>query len=134
MDNKNTETSFRYTYSAREQEEIRKIRQKYQSPEENGMDRLRKLDAKVTQIATCISLILGVLGALMMGFGMSLIMTDLGAVLGMHEIISMAAGIFAGILGMVLAALAYPVYKNVVKKEREKVAPEILKLTEELLK
>ena len=134
MENKNIEVSFKYTYSAREQEEIKKIRQKYQTPEENGMERLRKLDARVTQKATSMSLVLGVLGALIMGFGMSLVMTDLGAVLEMHEVVSMVVGVLSGISGMVLAVLAYPVYKNVVKKERKKAAPEILKLTEELMK
>ena len=134
MENKNIEASFKYTYSAREQEEIKKIRQKYQTPEENGMERLRKLDARVTQKATSMSLVLGVLGALIMGFGMSLVLTDLGSVLEMHEVVSMVVGVFSGISGMVLAVLAYPAYKNVVKKEREKAAPEILKLTEELMK
>lgn len=52
----------------------------------------------------------------------------------MHEVVSMVVGVFSGISGMVLAVLAYPAYKNVVKKEREKAAPEILKLTEELMK
>ncbi|MCI7120823.1 MAG: hypothetical protein MR941_03240 [[Ruminococcus] gnavus] len=134
MDNKNTEVNFKYTYSAKEQEEIKIIRQKYQAPEENGMERLRKLDAKVGQKATSLSLIVGVLGALIMGFGMSLVMTDLGTALRMHALVSMMIGIVTGILGIVLVALAYPTYKNVMKKEREKAAPEILKLTEELLK
>lgn len=98
------------------------------------MERLRKLDAKVGQKATSLSLIVGVLGALIMGFGMSLVMTDLGTALRMHALVSMMIGIVTGILGIVLVALAYPTYKNVMKKEREKAAPEILKLTEELLK
>ena len=133
MESNNTETSFKYTYSASEQEEIKRIRQKYQPQEEDKMSRLRRLDEKVTQKATSVSLVVGIVGALVMGTGMSLVMTDLGAVLGMSDMISMVIGVITGLLGIVLVALAYPVYNNVLKKEREKVAPEILRLTEELM-
>ena len=134
MESNNTETSFKYTYSASEQEEIKRIRQKYQPQEEDKMSRLRRLDEKVTQKATSVSLVVGIVGALVMGTGMSLVMTDLGAVLGMADMISMVIGVITGLLGIVWVALAYPVYNNVLKKEREKVAPEILRLTEELMK
>ncbi len=134
MENKDRETSFQYTYSAKEQDEIKKIRQKYQVQEEDGMCKLRKMDAKVSQKATGVSLVLGIVGALLMGSGMSLIMTNLGAILGMTGISSIAVGIIVGLFGIVLAALAYPVYSVVLKKERAKIAPEILRLTEELLK
>lgn len=134
MENKNSDTSFKYTYSAKEQDEIRRIRQKYQQQEEDGISRLRELDAKVSKKATVISLVLGIAGALVMGGGMSLVMTDLGVVLGMQDIVRIILGIVAGLLGMVLVALAYPVYNKVLKKEREKAAPEILRLTEELMK
>ena len=126
--------SFKYTYSASEQEEIKRIRQKYQPQEEDKMSRVRRLDEKVTQKATSVSLVVGIVGALVMGTGMSLVMTDLGAVLGMSDMISMVIGVITGLLGIVWVALAYPVYNNVLKKEREKVAPEILRLTEELMK
>ncbi len=134
MESNNTETSFKYTYSASEQEEIKRIRQKYQPQEEDKMSRVRRLDEKVTQKATSVSLVVGIVGALVMGTGMSLVMTNLGAVLGMSDMISMVIGVITGLLGIVLVALAYPVYNNVLKKEREKVAPEILRLTEELMK
>ena len=134
MDNKNTETSFKYTYSAKDQDEIKSIRQKYQPQEEGKMARLRKLDAKVTQKATSVSLVLGVLGALIMGTGMSLVLTDFGMILGLQDMISMGVGIITGLIGIILVALAYPVYNKVTKKEREKIAPEILRLTEELMK
>ena len=134
MESNNTETSFKYTYSASEQEEIKRIRQKYQPQEEDKMSRVRRLDEKVTQKATSVSLVVGIVGALVMGTGMSLVMTNLGVVLGMSDMISMVIGVITGLLGIVLVALAYPVYNNVLKKEREKVAPEILRLTEELMK
>lgn len=134
MGNKDENVSFAYVYSADEQDEIRRIRQKYQAQEEDNMSRLRKLDAFVTQKATIISLIIGIIGSLVMGTGMSLILTDLGTILGMTGITVMITGISIGVVGIILVALAYPIYNGVLKKEREKIAPEILRLTEELMK
>ncbi len=134
MENKKDNISFAYTYSADEQDEIRRIRKKYQPSEEDKMSRLRKLDSAVTQKATTISLVIGVIGALIMGTGMSLIMTDLGAILGMYGSLAWVVGVVAGIVGIILVTLAYPVYSKVLKKEKEKVAPEILRITEELMK
>ena len=132
MESRNTD--FKYTYSASEQEEIKRIRQKYQTREEDGMARLRKLDAKVTGKATVAALVLGIAGALIMGTGMSFIMTDLAALLGMAGMTKMVVGIITGVFGIILAALAYPMHNKVLEHEREKVAPEILRLTDELMK
>lgn len=134
MENNNKETSFKYTYSAKEQDEIKKIRQKYQMQEEDGMSKLRKLDAKVSQKATVASLIIGIVGTLIMGMGMSLIMTDLSVIMKVSDITGMIIGIIVGVLGLVLLVLAYPVYVMVLKKEQRKAAPEIISLTEILLK
>lgn len=134
MENKNENLSFRFVYSADEQDELRKIRQKYLSQEEDRMNLIRKLDNSVTQKATMFSIIIGVIGALVMGSGMSLIMTDLGTWLGFNSILGLILGIILGFIGMVFVALAYPVYSKVLRTEREKIAPQILKLTEELMK
>ena len=134
MNNREESNSFNYTYSAKEQEEIKRIRQKYQTDEEDGIDKLRRLDAKVSRKATVVALVFGVVGALIMGSGMSLLMSDLGIILGMQNIQCIILGVITGLLGMALIALAYPIYSKVLKKEREKVAPEILRLTEELMK
>lgn len=134
QEKKTEEDGFSYTYSAKEQEELRKIRQKYQPKEENKMEALRKLDAGVTQKATSLSIMLGVIGALILGTGMSLAMTDIGIVLGMTQRTGMVAGIVIGIVGIVFVCLAFPVYHHILKTEREKIAPEILRLTEELMK
>ena len=135
MDNKEKET-FNYTYSAKQQEEIKAIRKKYAAPEEkeDKMAQLRRLDAGVTQKASVISLVFGVIGALILGFGMSLAMTDLGEILGSYRGVAMLFGIIIGIVGIVLVSLAYPLYNRIVKKEREKIAPEIIRLTDELMK
>lgn len=134
MEKHNTDIEFRYTYSAKEQDEIKKIRQKYQRQEEDSMTRLRKLDASATSKATIIALVLGIVGALLLGTGMSFIMTDLAVMLGMTGMTNMIVGIIAGVLGIVLVGLAYPMYSKVLKDERKKIAPEILRLTDELMK
>ena len=123
--------SFEYTYSAQRQQEVEEIRKQYLPKAENKMEELRKLHAVPTQKAQAASLAFGVIGALILGTGMSLCMTDMGTALGRLD---MVIGIAVGLIGMVLVALAYPVYKRVLKKQREKIAPEILRLSEELLK
>ena len=134
MENKNTDVGFNYTYSAVEQDEIRKIREKYQPKVEDDMSKLRKLDAEVTNKATMNSLVIGIIGALIMGTGMSFVMTDLGAVFGLQGNVNLVVGIIVGLVGLVLAGTAYPMYVKVLKRERAKAAPEILRLTEELIK
>lgn len=131
MENKE---SFEFTYSAKEQEEIKRIRNKYAVPEEteDKMAQLRRLDASVYSKATTAALVIGIIGALVMGLGMSLVMTDIGAALG--TILAMIVGIGIGVIGIVLICLAYPMYTRTLKKEREKIAPEILRLTDELMK
>ena len=125
---------FNYTYSAKEQEEIKAIRKKYAASEEteDKMTQLRRLDASVYSKASTAALAVGIVGALIMGIGMSLVMTDIGAVLG--TVFAMIIGISIGVVGIVLVCLAYPIYNRTLKKEREKIAPEILRLTDELMK
>ena len=133
MENKET---FNYTYSAKEQEEIKAIRKKYITEEKNEdkMTQLRRLDATVTQKAQAVSLVFGIIGALLLGLGMSLAMTNLGEILGSYKEMAMLLGIIIGIIGIVLVCVAYPIYNRIVKKEREKIAPEIIRLTDELIK
>lgn len=123
--------SFEYTYSAGQRQEIEAIRKKYLPKEEDKMEQLRRLHAIPTQKAKSASIAIGILGALILGTGMSLCMTELGSVLG-HW--AMVVGILTGILGLILVALAYPLYDSVLRRERQRIAPEILRLSEELLK
>ncbi|MBE6642185.1 MAG: sugar porter family MFS transporter [Ruminococcaceae bacterium] len=126
--------TFNYTYSAKEQEEIKKIRKKYiqQHVEEDKMSRLRRLDESVYSKATTVALVLGIVGALLMGSGMSIIMTDIGELLG--TVLSVIVGVVLGIIGIILVCLAYPLYNRTLKRERKKIAPEIIALTDELMK
>jgi len=126
----NTGKTFRYTYSAEERAEVEDIRKKYMPAEEDKMAQLRKLDNSANQKAQAWAIAVGVIGSLILGTGMSLFMTEFGAWLGS---LSMSVGVAVGIAGMVLVALAYPLYNRILQKERRRIAPEILRLTEELL-
>lgn len=136
MENNNENKGFQYTYSAKEQAALKRIREKYTptTEVEDKMERLRRLDASVTQKAQAVALIFGVIGALILGTGMSLCMTDFAQILGSHRDMAMVVGIPVGLVGGVLAALAYPMYNLIVKRERKKIAPEIIRLTDELMK
>jgi hypothetical protein len=122
---------FRFTYSARQHSEVEAIRQKYLPRETDKLEQLRSLHRIPTRKARAASVTAGVAGALIMGTGMSLTMTDIGAALGS---LAMGIGITVGLVGMALVSLAYPLYKRVLKKQREHIAPEILRLSDELLK
>lgn len=115
MDNN---AKFEYTYSAKQQTELENIRKKYLPEEETKMEKLRRLDKSAERCGTIISIIVGVAGTLIMGFGMCLCL----------EWSQFIAGIIIGIAGMVILGFAYPIFKYVTKKRREKIAPEILDL------
>ena len=123
--------SFEYTYSAQRQQEVEEIRKSYLPKEEDKMEQLRKLHSIPTQKAQSASIAVGVIGALILGTGMSLCMTELGAALGS---LAMIIGITVGLIGIVLVGAAYPLYNRVLKIQREKIALEILRMTDELLK
>lgn len=118
--------SFQYTYSAERQEELLRIQEKHRTkkPEEDKMEQLRRLDNSVTKRATTVSLIIGIVSCLVMGTGMSFVMA----------LDHMLLGIVIGVTGIIGIISAYPAYCRIAKKQRERVAPEILKLTEELMK
>lgn len=117
--------AFEYTYSASRQQEIRQIREKYLPKEENKLEQLRRLDKQASAKGTTRAICVGVVGTLVMGTGMSCCMAGPDSL--------MLPGIIVGILGMIGVGAAYPLYTRVTKKERERIAPEILRLTEELM-
>ena len=125
MDNN---TKFNYTYSAKEQEEIKRIREKYASPtkEETSMEQLRRIDASATKRATVVSLAVGIISALILGVGMCCTMVWGGKLF--------IPGIIIGIIGIAGVSAAYPIYTSMVKKKRAELAPEIMRLTDELLR
>ena len=118
--------TFHYTYSARQQEEIRNIRKKYlpQEPKEDKMEQLRRLDRSAAKKGTRVSLIVGIAGCLLLGVRMccTMVWTDRLFI----------PGIIIGIVGIIAVTISYPLYTHITRKERERIAPQILKLTEEL--
>ena len=122
----NGKDTFYYTYSAKQQEEIQNIRKKYLAREEDKMEQLRRLDRSATKKGTIISTVLGVVSCLLLGVGMCCTMVWMDR--------WFVPGIVIGVIGIIGVAAAYPLYARITKKEREKLAPQILKLTEELSK
>ncbi len=127
MDDK--KETFTYTYSAKEQEEIKKIRGKYMSPtkEATSMEQLRRLDKSATKGATVVSLIVGIISALLFGVGMCCTMVP-----GWEQYF--IPGVAVGVVGIIGVIAAYPIYNYMVKRKREKLAPEIMRLSDELMK
>lgn len=125
-ENSKQEDSFSYTYSAKQQQEILEIRKKYLPAEEDKMARIRKLDASVTRKGTLVSVSMGIVGCLLLGAGMSCSMVFAGA--------WFLPGIVLGLIGIVTMAVAYPVFTHIMRKERARIAQQILELTDELLK
>lgn len=126
MEQKNNVAGFQYSYSAGQQEEIKKIRSKYEPPKEDTMAYLRRLDESVTRKGTIISILLGMIGTLILGVGMCCVLV--------WQTIWFVPGILIGLLGILLLSLGYPAFLLITKKERKKIAPEILRITDELLK
>ena len=115
---------FEYTYSAPHRRKVQKIREKYLPKEVTKLDQLRALDAGMTRRGTAVSLVHGILYALVLGLGMSCCMVWAGSLF--------LPGIVIGCVGLAGVAATYPIYNHIVKQERDKIAPEILRLTEEL--
>ena len=109
-----------------------KIRTQYMEKQPSELDALRTLDAKVRRPANVFSYLLGSLGAIMMGAGMSLVMTDVGTTVGLEN--AMVPGIAVGIVGLVIAIVNYPIHKGILAARKRRYAPEILKLSETIMK
>lgn len=112
---------------------VQKIRTQYMEKDntENDLDMLRELDAEVKRPANLFGYIFGSIAALIMGTGMSLVMTDIGEQLGISN--TMPLGILIGIIGMLMAIVNYPIYNKILSSRKEKYAGRILKLSEKIM-
>lgn len=110
---------------------VEKIRTQYTEKEFTQLDQLKALDKKVKAPATRFAWIFGTVAALILGCGMSLVMTDIGTVLGLSY--TLIPGIVVGVIGLVLALLTYPLYSSLLSRRRKKYAKEILALSEALM-
>ena len=119
------EERFEYTYSAPQRSEVLEIRQKYLPKEVTKLEQLKALDESVTKRGSVVSLVHGILFTLLLGFGMSCCLVWGGQ--------WFVPGIVIGCLGLLGVALTFPIYRRVVTEDREQLAPEILRLSDELI-
>lgn len=111
---------------------VEKIRSQYTEQEHTELDDLKALDAKVKRPATVFGYIFGSIGAIVMGAGMSLVMTDIGAMLGMNE--TLIPGIVVGIVGLTMTCTTYPIYKKILNSRKKKYAGRIMELSDHITK
>ena len=108
-----------------------KIRTQYMEKESCELDELRKLDSKVKRPANIFAYVFGSISAIIMGTGMSLVMTDIGATLGIAN--ALVPGIVIGVLGLGMALLTYPIYKGILNSRKNKYGAEILALSDKIM-
>ena len=123
MENSNV---FSYQYSAKQNREVEHIRRKYLPKEENKMETLRKLDARVQMAGTIPSLCIGVVGALVFGIGMCFFLDVFAGAPWLTALLM--------VLGAVIMIPAYPIYRRIARKTKAELTPEILRLSEEIMK
>ena len=127
-----SENTFSYTYSAKENAEIKQIRDKYTDKTTTEIDELRALDAKVQRPANIFGYVFGSISAIVMGGGMSLIMTDIGNAIGLTD--AFVPGLAIGVVGLVMCLINYPIFKNILSNRRKKYANEIIALSDKITK
>ena len=110
---------------------VQKIRTQYTEKEHTQLDALKELDNKVKKPANVFAYIFGAISAIIMGAGMSLVMTDIGTMIGMES--TMVPGIVIGVVGLALAIINYPIHKSILSSRKKKYAADIIKLSDELM-
>ena len=108
-----------------------KIRTQYMEKTPSELDALRELDAKVKRPANVFAYVFGSISAIVMGAGMSLVMTDIGVTLGIAS--AMIPGIVIGVVGMIMALVNYPIYKGILNSRKKKYGAEILSLSDRIM-
>lgn len=111
---------------------VEKIRSQYTEQAQTSLDALKALDRKAKKPVNVFAYIYGSIGAVVLGAGMSLIMTDIGAILGLRE--TMVPGIIAGVAGLLMSCTTYPIYKKMMASRKKKYAPQILELSDRVMK
>ena len=111
---------------------VEKIRSQYTEQEHTELDALKALDTKVKKPANVFGYTYGSIGAIVMGAGMSLVMTDIGAMLGVTK--AMVPGIVIGILGLAMVLTTYPIYKKILTSRKKKYSAKIMELSDRIMK
>ena len=110
---------------------VQKIRTQYTEKEHTNLDELKNLDKKVKRPANVFAYIFGSISAIIMGAGMSLVMTDIAEIAGIQN--PMLYGIIIGIIGMFMAIINYPIYKGILGSRRKKYADKIIALSDKIM-
>lgn len=110
---------------------VEKIRTQYTEKEDTKLDELKALDAKVKRPANVFAYVFGSIGAIVMGSGMSLVMTELGEMISIKE--PMVPGIIIGVVGMLMVIVNYPIYKKILTKRRNQYADKIMELSDKIM-
>jgi hypothetical protein len=108
-----------------------KIRTQYMEKTPSELDALRELDSKVKRPANVFAYTFGSVSAVIMGAGMSLVMTDIGAIIGITS--ALVPGIAIGVVGLGMALLTYPIYKGILNSRKKKYGAEILSLSDKIM-
>ena len=111
---------------------VEKIRSQYTEARHTELDVLKAQDARVKKPVNIFGYVYGTIGAIIMGTGMSLVMTDISSILGMTE--TMVPGIAVGLVGLVMACTSYPIYNKILNIRKKKYALQILELSERAMK
>ena len=110
---------------------VQKIRTQYTEKEHTALDELKALDKKVKRPANVFAYMFGTISAMIMGSGMSLVMTDIAEKVGIQN--PMLCGIVIGIVGMFMASINYPIYKSILDSRRKKYADKIIALSDKIM-
>ena len=119
-------TTFNYTYSAARNKEVESIRRKYMPHEESKLERLKKLDLRVQTAGTIEGLCFGTVGALVFGIGMCFFLDVFAGAAWLTALLM--------VLGAVIMIPAYSIYRRIARKTKTALTPEILRLSEEMIK
>ena len=118
--------SFTYNYSAARNKEVESIRRKYMLREESKLEKLKRLDYRVQMAGMIEGLCFGIIGALVFGIGMCFFLDVFAGAAWLTAILM--------ICGTLLMIPAYPIYRRIARKTRAELTPEILRLSEEIMK
>ncbi len=111
-----------------------KIRTQYVEQQVSEVDALRRLDAKVKRPAAIFAYTFGSIGAIVLGTGMSLVMTDLPSAIGWQLQQPMIPGIAIGLIGLAATIATYPCYRRILRARKKKYADRILTLSDSILR
>ena len=111
---------------------VEKIRSQYTEAEHTDLDALKALDAKVKRPANVFGYTYGSIGAIVMGAGMSLVMTDIGKMIGLTS--ALIPGITVGVVGLAMSCTTYPIYKRILNSRKKKYAHQIMELSDHITK